>query len=147
MAVLNRTLARTQAKATASPRLAHVLLVAVAVVVVVALLQVVQTSRATTASFAIQRLKQEKLELETEVRQLEAEVGSLSSLSRIEGEAERLGLEPAEDRQTVEVNVAWASADEGRLPTRFAPGEQQEAEVNGQGSSWWRDLLEPLPFY
>jgi cell division protein FtsL len=131
----------------ASPRVGQVVLVAVAAVVLIALLQVVQTSQATTASFAIQRLEQQKLELGTEVRQLEAEVASLSSLSRIEREAQRLGLEAAQARESVEVNVAWTAADEGRLPTRFAPGEQEEAEMDGQGSSWWRDLLEPLPFY
>ena len=67
--------------------------------------------------------------------------------SIIEQEAQRLGLEAAQTREAVEVNAAWTAADEGRLPTRFAPGKQKEAEMDGQGSSWWRDLLEPLPFY
>jgi cell division protein FtsL len=147
VAVLNRTLARTRPKAMASSHWRQVLLVALAAVVVIALLEVVQTSQATTHSFAIQRLEQQKLELTTGVQQLEAEVASLSSLSRIEGEAQRLGLEAAQTRESVEVNVAWTAADEGRLPTRFAPGEQEEAEVDRQGSSWWRDLLKPLSFY
>jgi cell division protein FtsL len=146
VAVLNRTLARAQPGTATSPRVGQVLLVAVAAVGVIALLQVVQTSHAATASFAIQRMEQQKLELETGVRQLEAEVASLSSLSRIEREAQLLGLEPAQARESVEVNVAWTASEEGRLPTRFAPGEEEETEVEGQGSSWWRDLLDRLPF-
>lgn len=146
MAILDRTVVRSQPKAVASVRLGPVLLAAGAVIVAVGLLQLVQTSRATTASFAIQRLEQEKLELEAAVRQLEAEVASLSSLARIEQEAGRLGLGPPQARESVEVNVAWP-ADGQRLPTRFAPGENGEPGVGEQGSSWWRDLLELLPFY
>ncbi len=149
MAVLNRTLERAQPKATVSLRLGPVLLVAGLAIVIIALLQVVQTSEATTTSFAIQELEQERLELETSVRQLEAEVAALSSLSRIEQEARRLGLEPPQARESVEVNVAWLAADEERLPTRFAPGEQGQAGVDGHpdSSGWWRDLLKLLPFY
>ncbi len=149
MAVLNRTLARTRPKATPALRLGPVLLVAGLAIVVIALLQVVQTSEATTTSFAIQELEQERLELETSVRQLEAEVAALSSLSRIEQETQRLGLVPPQARASMEVNVAWPGADEQQLPTRFAPPEEEQAESEGHpdASGWWQDLLKPLPFY
>ncbi len=119
---------------------------AVAAAVIVALLQVVQTSEATTASFAIQRLEQDKMRMTAGLRQLEAEIASLSSLSRIEHEAGRLGLEPAQARASVQVNAVWTSAEEGRLPSRFVPRERDEAEADGQGSPWWQDLLGLLPF-
>ncbi len=144
MAVLNRPLDRRQRSAPVSLHLGPVLLVAAAAIAIVSLLRVVQTSDATTSSFAIQRLEQEKLEVEAGVGQLEAEVASLASLSRIEQEAKRLGLKPPESRQAVQVNVAWP-AEEDRLPTRFALDERTEPAE--QGSSWWRDLLEFLPFY
>ncbi len=147
MAVANRALGRSEAKATPSLRLGPLLLMAGAAIVVIALLQVVQSSEATTASFKIQRLEGQKLELETSVHQLEAEVASLSSLSRIENEAKRLGLGPAQAQESVVVNVPGPTDDLARLPSRFAPSETKQAGGDGQGSSWWRSLLKHLPFY
>jgi cell division protein FtsL len=144
MAVLNRTLSRTQHKAE-GVRLAPVLIAAGVALLGIAVLQVVQTSEATTSSFAIQRLEQERLELEASVRQIEAEVASLSSLSRIEREAARLGLGPAQAYRTVYVDAVWQGADEVGLPSRFAP-EDENAEQEGKGSAWWQDLLKALPF-
>ena len=147
MAVLNRTIARTRPKAAPATglHLGPVLLIAGAAIVIIGLLQVVQTSEATTKSFAIQRLEQDKLELDASVRELEADVAALSSLARIEQEARRLGLKPPEAREAVEVNVAWPGAD-APLPTRFVP-EDEEVEPAGKGSPWWQDLLRLLPFY
>ena len=145
MAVLNRTLERAPPRAVPSLRLGPVLLIAAAAIGIIGLLQVVQSSGAATTNFSIQRLEQEKLEVQILVHQLEAEVASLASLSRAEREGrERLGLVPPEALESVQVNVAWPAADQPRLPTRFAPEEQ--AEVDGQDSSWWRDLLGLLPF-
>ena len=126
-------------------RLGQVLAVTAVAVVIIGLLQIVQTSQATTRTFEIQKLEQEKLEVGAQVRQLEAEVAGLSSLARIEGEAKRLGLVKPQSVQAVEVNVPWAGAALDRLPTRFSPGEQQ-AEETGQDAPWWRDLLGLLPF-
>ena len=148
MAVLNRPFDRAQAKANTSLRAGPVLVVAVVAIVVVALLQLVQTSDAATSNFAIQKIEQERLELRTRTSQLEAEIAALSSLSRIEREArERLGLEPATAQQSLQVNVPWPGADQQLLPTRFAPDEEPEVVEQSDGSGWWRDLLELLPFY
>ena len=126
----------------------RVLLVAGVIVVVVALLQLMQSSEAVTSSFAIQRLGSERLELRTRVSQLEAEIASLSSLSRIEREAQdRLGLEPAAGQQSVQVNVPWPAANQQFLPSRYAPPETAAADERPEESGWWRDLLELLPFY
>lgn len=147
MAVLNRTLAPPKPKTSTALRVGPILLVAGASIIIIGLLRVVQTSQATTANFAVQELQQEKLELETSVRQIEAEVAGLSSLARIEREAKRLGLVTPAAYESVDVNVAWEAAGE-RLPTRFAPEESEEADGgHPDGSPWWRDLLRHLPFY
>ena len=75
---------------------------------------------------------------------LEADVARYSSLSRIEEEAARLGLVPAESSRSLEVNVPLPVSEQ-RLPSRFAPDE--EAGVDGQGSAWWQALLKLIPFY
>ena len=144
MAVLNRTLDRSEPKPATSLRLGPVLLIAGLAIVIIALLQIVQTSEATTTGFSIQSLKQEKLELESAVRGVEAEVAALSSIERVEREAARLGLAPATSRTTVTVNVPLPATSGGALPSRFAPDETEEIEANG--SPWWRELLESLPF-
>jgi cell division protein FtsL len=146
MAILNRTIARTQAKSGERPRvrLTPVLLSAALAIVAIAILQLYQTSRATTASFQMQQLEQQKLQLDTSVRQLESEVSTLSSLTRIEQEASRLGLQPADQRDTVQVNVPLP-AQSVELPSRFAP-KIEEAGVGGDHASWWHRLRKHLPF-
>lgn len=155
MAVVQRTIAATQQKVGGRRlQLVPILLIAAAAVVVIGLLRIVQTSQATTASFAMQSLQQEKLELETSVRQLEAEVASLSSLERIERDAERLGLTQPEQVSHVQVNVAWPSEAGDLLPERFAPDGEEDAAApaaaaedgSSDGSGWWQDLLGLLPF-
>jgi hypothetical protein len=148
VAVANRSIARAGGKAAPSLRILPVLLIAGAAIVVIGLLQVVQTSEATTASFAIQRLEQRRLELEASVRGLEADVAALSSLERIERESRRLGLVTPVAQETIEVNVPLAEQDENLLPSRFTVAGQEEAEENGSagGSSWWESLLDLLPF-
>jgi hypothetical protein len=87
------------------------------------------------------------LELEASVRGLEADVAALSSLERIERESQRLGLVPPKSQETVEVNVPWAGGDENRLPSRYAPpGEDEAEEDSGAGGSIWSDVMDLLPF-
>lgn len=147
MAVLNRAVGRTEPKAAPTLRLGPLLLIAAGAIVVIGLLQIVQSSEATTASFKIQTLEQQKLELETSTQQLEAEVAALSSLSRVQAEAKRLGLVPAQALGSVEVNVPGPANEVGRLPSRFAPSETKQTTGDGQGASWWRSLLKRLPFF
>ena len=145
MAILNRTIARAQAKtATSSQRIAPLLAAAGLMIVAIAVLQLYQASRATTASFNMQQLEQQKLQLDTSVRQLEAEVAALSSLQRIEQEAGRLGLQPAQARSSAQVNVAPPAQGVG-LPTRYGPNTE-EAEVGGQDAPWWHKLRKLIPF-
>ncbi len=146
MAVVSRTISPPQQQTSTSiaVRFGPFLLIAVAALVIVGLLRVVQTSQATTAGFAVQVLQQEKLEVETALRQLEADVALLSSLERIEREALRLGMGPPAAQASVRVNVALPAAN--ALPTRFAPEEGAEESADSGATSWWRILLKPLPF-
>jgi hypothetical protein len=114
--------------------------------VVIGLLQIIQTSQATTANYQIQKLEQQKLELGAQVQQLEAEVAGLSSITRIEAESNRMGLQKPQAVQAVEVNVPVEDASVNHLPTRFAPEVQAEPKASGGDSPWWRDLLRRLPF-
>lgn len=147
MAILNRTAARSQPRAAPLPRirLRPLLLIAGVMLVAIAGMQLYQMSRATTASFKIQLLHQQETELETSVRQLEADVASLTSLSRIQRDAARLGLQLAQDRDTVSVNVPLPE-QRSELPSRYAP-QIEQPEVGGEQASWWHRLLKLLPLY
>lgn len=146
MALLNRALPRSQPRPLPQLRLGPVLLAAAMAIVVVGLLQIVQTSQATTTSFSIQRLEQQKLELQTGVSDLEAQVAALSSLARIQREAKRLGLTAPAQRRNVEVNVPWPGG-EALLPARLVPAGDAEAGEQPDTAEWWETLLKPLPFY
>jgi len=152
MAVQQGTLAAPKLKIEGRRlHLMPLLTVAAALVIVLGLLRVVQTSQATTASFAMQSLQQEKLELETNVKQLEAEVATLSSLERIDREATRLGLELPVRVSYVSVSVARPATTGDLLPARFAPVDEDAALADVDGSpddaGWWQQLLDSLPFY
>jgi cell division protein FtsL len=129
-----------------SLRLVPVLLIAAAAIVVIGLLQVIQTSEATTARFAIQRMERQRLELEASVRDLEADDAALSSLERVEREAARLGLQPPVAERTIEVNVPAPDVDANRLPSRYAGSGQEGEDGSTDESAWWEDLLDFVPF-
>jgi len=145
VALLGRTLERAVPVTRVSLRPLPLLMLVGAVIFGILLLRVLLTSNLTTTNFTIQQLQQERLEKQARVAQLESEAAFLMSLSRIEQDARvRLGLVPPVARESVQVNVAWPGTGERGLPSRFAPDDQ--AEGSGQGSSWWRDLLDFLPF-
>lgn len=139
-----RPLGGAQRRLGASVKLTPVVLVIGFMAAVAALVQLVQTSDAATSNFAIQRLEKEKLELETRVSELEAQIGALASLPRVEREARnRLGLVPPVEQRSLSVNVALPEEELG-LPSRFAPKVEPEAPDSGE--SWWHDLIDLLPF-
>jgi cell division protein FtsL len=144
MALLNRTIVRAEPRPRTGVQYRPIVLTVVVAIVIISVVQIVQTSRATTANYDIQRLEQERLQLESSVRQMEADVASLSSLERVRREANGLGLAPPQKRYGVEVGLPWP-ADEGEIPSRFQAGEGQRDADEG-GSPWWRDALELLPF-
>jgi cell division protein FtsL len=148
MAILHRPISRSDGS-TAETRMAGlrpVLIAAGVLIVVISVVQLVQTSRATTASFKIEELEEQKLQLQTAVSQLEVEVAGLSSLARIQQEAKRLGLGPPVARESVEVSVPGPSGDSAQLPARALPADDKQSQAEEQDSSVWDGLLERLPF-
>ncbi len=148
MAVLGRTVegARQAAEAARPARRARALYVVLAAVAILALLRVVQTSDATTKGFSIQELQQTELELRAQVNELEAEVASLSSLDRIDRDARRIGLTEPADRWGVQVNVPPPETGDLGLPARSGSGNTEQAKESDDGTAWWEDVIDLLPF-
>jgi cell division protein FtsL len=120
-----------------------VLVGAFLVVACLGLLQVAQTSSATTTGYNLQRLEDERFATQAEVHQLEAEVAVLTSIDRIDREArDRLGMVPAGNTMTLEVHKQ--PPEQQLVPLRFLT-ESKEPQV--ETSSWWQKLLNLLPFF
>jgi len=121
----------------------RLLALAFGAVALLGLLQVIQTSDATSTAYTIDRLEQERLDWSAQVHSLEAEVASLTSLDRVEREArDRLGMVPAENVLYLGVDVP--PPQQQLLPRRFSASEPSVSEP---GTSWWQALLKLLPFY
>jgi cell division protein FtsL len=107
----------------------------------VCLLQVVQTSDATTSGYNLMDLERQRLDRQAQVHELEAEIAGLTSMQRIEqGARGRLGMVPPEQVLTLEVHKEPPAQQ--LVPQRYLT-EQPPAE----GSSWQSRLLRLLPFY
>jgi len=141
VSVISRPLARTSFRLWS---LRRILALAFGVVALLLLLQVIQTSDATTIGYTINSLEQERLDWSAQVHALEAEVASLASLDRVEREAKgRLGLVPAEKVIYLESDAPPPSQQ--LVPRRFLASE---LGANGPSTSWWQAaLLKLLPFY
>lgn len=126
-------------------RLRPMLLVGAIAIAVIGLVRVVQSSDATSTSFEIQALEEQRLDWQTRVQDLEAQVSVQTSLQRIEGEARgRLGMVPGGEAERVTVGMPLPEqslAPNGEASTEVADGE------GGGGSSWWHDLADLLPFH
>jgi cell division protein FtsL len=120
-----------------------VLLSAFMVVASLCLLQVMQTSSATTAGYNLQRLEDERSSTQAEVHQLEAEVAVLTSIDRIGKEARgRLGMVPAGN--TMSLEVMKQPPEQQLVPLRFIT-QSKAPEVSAK--PWWQKLLGLLPFF
>jgi len=120
-----------------------VLLGAFLVVASLGLLQVVQTSNATTTGYNLQRLEAERSAIQAEVHQLEAEVAVLTSIDRIDREARgRLGMVPAGNTITLEVHKQ--PPEQQLVPLRFLSTADAPDITT---SPWWQKLLGLLPFF
>src|SRR3990172_8116183 len=124
-----------------SGSLSVVLIAAALVVGFTALLPLVQSSGATSTAGQIQQLEREKQDWQARLRELEVDVATLGSLSRIEKEARlRLGMTRPEETHYITVDVA--PPEERKLPTRFLPPARQHVETS---SSFWHALFGWLP--
>ena len=123
--------------------LRRILALAFGAVALLGLLQVIQTSDATSTSYTIRHLEQERQDWSAQVHRLEAEVATLASLERVEREArDRLGMVPAEKVLYLDVDVP--PPQQQLLPRRFSASKPS---VDEPGTSWWQALLKLLPFY
>jgi hypothetical protein len=114
----------------------------VSLVVIAAALQVNQFSRATSASYEINALTSERAAKQAENHGIEAEVGRLSSLARVDLEA-RIRLHMAPATQTMFLTVNQAVPQRDGLPTRFLPREGEPAPAEDEPI--WRWALRFLP--
>jgi cell division protein FtsL len=120
-----------------------VILGAFLAVAAVGLLQVAQTSSATTTGYNLQRLEQTRATKQAQVHQLEAEVAQLTSMDRIEKEAAgRLGMVPAENVISLEVHKQPPAQQ--LVPRRFL---QNDGATATSAQPWWRKVLGVLPFF
>jgi len=140
VSAIDRPLARTSFRLWS---LRRILALAFGAVALLGLLQVIETSDATSTGYTIRRLDQERLDLAAQVHGLEAEVASLTSLERVEREARgRLGMVPAENVLYLEVDTP--PPRQQPVPRRLSGSDDSAAE---SGTSWWQALLKALPFY
>jgi len=118
------------------------LIIASMVVGVAALLPLVQSSGATSRAGTIQQLEQERADWRARTRQLELEIATLGSLSRIDQEAAaRFKMAPPEDVRYIRVDAA--APEDPRLPSRFLPPDSQTAKDDS--STLWDDLFGWIP--
>ena len=84
-----------------------------------AILPVIRTSSVTESGMQLRGLEAEAERLRSEIRSLEAHVGQLGSLARVQQEAEsRLGMVPATPTVVLDVDLPPPSRS---LPARFLP--------------------------
>ncbi|MCC6383254.1 MAG: hypothetical protein IT304_12165 [Dehalococcoidia bacterium] len=101
-----------------------------------AMLPVLQNSTATSRGFDAQRLQLDQARVNGEIRELESEVASLTSLDRIQHRAEEIGLGPGDP--PVFVNVGEPGPAPAKIPSEYLPGPVPTTE---EPDPWWRSLL------
>lgn len=144
MSALDRLIPGSVARPLSQPLNLRPLLIGVVCVIGMAgLFQVMQTGDATTTGYSVRGLEQQRLTLQAQVHDLEAEVAALTSIERVEREARgRMGMTPPEQVMMLEV--------EAKPPTHQLVPERYLTEVEEptpDGGSWREALLRLLPFY
>ena len=124
---------------TWSPRRA--IIVTLTLAVIIALLQVLQSSSFAHTGHQLQLLEAQKTQMTAEMHLLQTEVAALASLDRTERAArERLGMVPARNIQYISVSVE-APAD----PLLPRPLLNNAKQVQTPSEPWWRSLYKALP--
>lgn len=116
-----------------------ILTVAMAIVSLVGLLLLVQTSGVTTTGYDVRRLEQEREDWQQANYQIEAEIAYRQSLSRVEKEArDRLKMAPATEYVFVRVaETPYSSPDSLSPPSRWSNARREE-------DGWSQHLLDWL---
>jgi hypothetical protein len=125
---------------TAPGRLQLWLVLAVGFAGISALLPVVQNSVATSRGFDIQAAQRQETQLKGEIGLLEADVASLTSLTRIERRAREIGLLPVPDPIYVTVNEPGPAP--AKLPPEYLP---QDDPRPVSSAPFWKSLVSWLP--
>jgi hypothetical protein len=116
-----------------------------ALLVGIAAFQVSQFSSLTNTSYEINELNRIRAEKQARNHELEAEVGRLSSLARVDIEARvELGLQPS--TKVMHIGVNLPAPTHQTLPSRFQPIEQPTTETSG-GEGWIERLIKMVPFF
>jgi cell division protein FtsL len=119
-----------------------VLTAAVVIIGITAMLPLVQSSGATSTAGHIEQLQQDKAGLQARLRELEVEVATLGSLSRVESEAiNRLGMEKPKDIHYIPIEMS--PPEERKLPGRFLPPEPESTATDD--STLMDDIFGWLP--
>ena len=144
MAAIHPPLTKEQKKAgTRAPLGANVwVLAGMAILGISAMLPVLQNSAATSQGFRTQAIEADKAKLNGEIRTLEADVASLTSLARIQRRAQEIGLEPG--ARPIYVSVSEPGPAPAKLPAQYLPGPDRSSEAP---AAWWQSLNTwvPLP--
>jgi cell division protein FtsL len=116
---------KTESTLTRTPlAIPVVLTLAVVIIGITAMLPLLQSSGATSTAGNIRQLQQEKAGLQARLRELEVDVATLGSLSRVEAEAiNRLGMEKPKEVHYIPIDLA--PPEERKLPGRFLPPEPE----------------------
>lgn len=113
---------------------------AVTLAAICSLLPVLQNSMATSRGFDIQAAERREAQLRGEIGQLQSEVASLTSITRIERRALEIGLFPVRDPIYVHVNEPGPAP--AKLPSEYLPRTDTR---RGESSPFWKPLVSWLP--
>lgn len=116
-----------------------VLALALLVLALTGLLPLLQTTQTTSTGFTVSQLEARRDELLATVQRLEVEIASLTSLDRVEREAQAVGfVEPAE---TVLLEVDQPGSTTGAAPPAAGRSLSIAGEETESGPAWWQRLL------
>lgn len=107
-----------------------------------AALPVLETSVATSRGFDNQALVAERIALEGEISDLEAQAANFTSLQRIERRAQSIGMVPADDPIYIQVDEPGPAP--AKIPAGYLPAATPEV---AKPESWWKSLIEWLQLF
>ena len=100
-------------------------------------LQVLQTSRLAASGYELRQLQQQRAELSTGVRLLEAEIAQMTNLETVHDAATgRLGMVRPND--TVRISVGVPAPDVAPMPERYV---RRASEPSADLEPWWSRML------
>ncbi len=149
---------RTQAQAQAQPQprvrplpapqtFPAFVVLALVVIGAAGLLPLRLNTNATTTSFSITGLEEERSFWQAKTIQLQNDIATQAALSRIDREAkERFGMIPASGDQqlliTPEKGAQGFDPSLDHVPSRYLPAAPEEIQPS---SPWWRSVLDIIP--